>query len=412
MIKTITNTTFTIGLISVLNFVLITLVSNILYKEGVTEMGLIVLGISFIVMINNLVGGSSLVYLASRISLFTLLVVSYSWAIISSILMGAILYIFDLVPNDYIIWVIIIGFLECIFSIHNQIYIGKEDMKTHNLLKLSHKIVQVLIFVLIGITIQNFVLSLFISYLLLLLFSFIKIMKYNDSYNLNEPKKVFLKAFNYGFQIQSSNIIQLVNYRFLYFIIEKTMGSALGIFIVAVQLSESLWIPSKALAIIQYGKVSNEKNEDEKRSLSLKFLKISFIATFLLTIILLLIPDSLILFVFGKSISGTKPVILALSIGVLAISVAQSFSHYLSGKGLYYYLFRASLIGLITLLVSSLFLLSNYQLIGAGIATSLSYLFSTLYLGRCFIKESNSTITDFKISNSDVKSLIGLFKAK
>tara|TARA_B110000902_G_scaffold55625_1_gene64731 strand:- start:1069 stop:2307 length:1239 start_codon:yes stop_codon:yes gene_type:complete len=410
VIKTITNTTFTIGAISVLNFVLITLVSNFLLKEGVTEMGLIVLGISFIVMISNLVGGSSLVYLASRESLFTLLVVSYSWAIVSSILMGAVLYIFDLVPSEYIFWVILIGFLECIFSIHNQIYIGKEDMKTHNSLKLFHKIIQVLLFIIIGISIHNFILSLVISYLILLLFSFYKIAQLNDYYQVNEPKKVFLKAFKYGFQIQSSNIIQLINYRFLYFIIEKSMGSVLGIFIVAVQLVESLWIPSKALAIIQYGKVANEKKEENKKSLSLKFMKLSFIATFVLTIILLLIPDSFILFVFGKSISGTKPIILALSIGVISISVAQSFSHYLSGKGLYFYLFRASAIGLVTLLISSAFLFTDYQLIGAGLATSLSYLASTIYLGKSFMKESNSKLKDFLINKSEFKSLISLFK--
>lgn len=410
MIKTITNTTFTIGVISALNFVLITLVSNFLLKEGVTEMGLIVLGISFIVMISNLVGGSSLVYLASRESLFTLLVVSYSWAIVSSILMGAVLYIFNLVPSEYISWVILIGFLECIFSIHNQIYIGKEDMKTHNSLKLFHKIIQVLLFIIIGISIHNFVLSLVISYLILLLFSFYKMAQLNDYYQVNEPKKVFLKAFKYGFQIQSSNIIQLINYRFLYFIIEKSMGSVLGIFIVAVQLAESLWIPSKALAIIQYGKVANEKKEENKKSLSLKFMKLSFIATLVLTIILLLIPDSFILFVFGKSISGTKPIILTLSIGVISISVAQSFSHYLSGKGLYFYLFRASVIGLVTLLISSAFLFTDYQLIGAGLATSLSYLASTIYLGKSFMKESNSKLKDFLINKSEFKSLISLFK--
>lgn len=409
MIKTISNTTFTIGAISVLNFVLITLVSNFLFKEGVAEMGLIVLGISFIVMINNLVGGSSLVYLASRESLFTLLIVSYSWAVVSSLLMGMILFIFNLVPYEYLFWVILIGFLECLFSIHNQIYIGKEDMKSHNSLKLFHKIIQIILFVLIGITIRNFIISLLISYVFMLIFSFYKMIQINDSYKVNEPKNVFKKAFNYGFQIQSSNIIQLINYRFLYYIIEKTMGDVLGIFIVAVQLAESLWIPSKALAIIQYGKVANEKSEEFKKSLSFKFMKISFLATLILTIILLLLPDSFILFVFGKSITGTKPIILALSMGILAISVAQSFSHYLSGKGLYHYLFKASVIGLITLLVSSMLMFTKYQLIGAGLATSLSYLASTLYLGRSFIKESSSTLKDFVISKADIVNIKSLF---
>ena len=139
MIKTITNTTFTLGTIAVMNFILVATVSKILLKEGVSEMGLIVLGISFIVMINNLVGGSSLVYLASRKSIKSLLKISYSWAIISSLFMSAILYVFDLAPREYIIWILVIGFFECVFSIHNQLFIGKEKMKFHNSLKLIQK---------------------------------------------------------------------------------------------------------------------------------------------------------------------------------------------------------------------------------------------------------------------------------
>ena len=373
-------------------------------------MGLIVLGISFIVMINNLVGGSSLVYLASRESLFTLLTVSYSWAIVSALLMGAILFIFDLVPREYIYWVILIGFLECIFSIHNQIYIGKEDMKTHNSLKLFHKIIQVILFVIIGISIHNFVFSLLISYLIMLAFSFYRMSQLTTKYQVKEPKQVFKKAFKYGFKIQSSNIIQLINYRIIYYFIKKYFGDALGIFIVAVQLAESLWIPSKALAIIQYGKVANEKSEESKKSISLKFMKISFLATLVLTLILLLIPDSFILFVFGKSISGTKPIIMALSIGVIAISIAQSFSHYLSGKGLYHYLINASVVGLITLLISSSLLFTAYPLIGAGLATSFSYLASTIYLGKSFMKESKTKLKDFLIKKSDVSSVIRIIR--
>lgn len=412
MIRTVTNTTFTLGIISLLNFSLVAIVSNFLGKEGVAEMGLIVLGISFILMINNVVGGSSMVYLSSRKSIFTLLIISYGWALFSTGFMGIILYWFALVPIDYIEWILIIGFFECIFSIHNQFFIGKEMMKSHNFLKLIQKVSQVVLFLLIAISIQNFVFSLFLSYLIVLVLSVTHISKIVTDFRLEAPGKTFKVAFNYGLQIQASNIVQLLNYRLLYFFIEKTMGSVLGIFIVAVQLSESLWIPSKALAIIQYGKVANEEKNKEHNMISFLFLKLSVVITLFLLIVLLLIPESWILQLFGKDISGTKPIILGLSLGVMSIAIAQTFSHYLSGKGKYSYLVKSALLGLLPLVLFGWWIVNEFGLVGAGVATSISYLISCIYLGNSFLKESGSSVRDFVISKEDVKSALSMVRRK
>ena len=411
MIKTITNTTFTLAAISVLNFLLITIVLRTLGRVGTADMGLIVLGISFIVMISNIIGGSSLVYFTSRESNFTLLVISYSWAIFSTVLMGVILYLFELVPMQFVWFVILIGLFECIFSIHNQLFIGKQDMKNHNFLKLVQKVIQLVVFVLMEITIHNFVISLLISYVIILIFSFTKTYRSITDYTLVNPKLLFEKSFRYGFQIQSSNIVQLLNYRLLYFFIEKTMGkSALGLFSIAVQLSESLWIPSKALSIIQYGKVSNERVEKKKTLISVQFMKLSFAITIVLTAILLLLPYPFLVSIFKEGILGVKPVILSLSIGILSIAMSLSFSHYLSGRGLYHYLIKGSVIGLVTLLISGYLLIENYGLIGAGLATSFSYLSSSIYLGIIFMKESDTSLKDFLINKSEVNNVMSLLK--
>lgn len=411
MIKTITNTTFTLAAISVLNFLLITLVLRTLGRVGTADMGLIVLGISFILMISNIIGGSSLVYFTSRESNFTLLIISYLWAVFSTVLMGTILYIFQLVPMEFVWFVIFIGFFECIFSIHNQLFIGRQDMRNHNFLKLVQKVIQLGIFVLMEITINNFVISLLISYLIILIFSFTKTYKSLTDFSLENSRLLFKKAFKYGFQIQSSNIVQLLNYRLLYFFIEKTMGkSVLGLFTIAVQLSESLWIPSKALSIIQYGKVSNERIEKNKTVISIQFMKLSFVITIVLTSILLLLPYPFLVGIFKEGILGVKPVILSLSVGILSIAMALSFSHYLSGKGLYHYLIKGAVVGLVTLLISGWILIDYYGLIGAGLATSFSYLASSIYLGRIFMQESQTSLKDFIIKKSEVTSLISLLK--
>jgi len=410
LIKTISNTTFTLALISLINFVLVALVSNNLGENGVAVMGLVVLGISFIVMISNLVGGSALVYLSSRKPIFSLLLVSYLWAIFSAIFMGTVLWFFELVPNQFVFWTIAIGFMECLFSIHNQIFIGKEQLKTHNSLKLTQKGVQLLTFLILGVTLQNFIISLVLSYVLSLFLSFVALKKNIRFQHRIELFTVFKTSFVYGFQIQLSNIIQLLNYRLIYFFIGKSMGGVLGIFIVAVQLAESLWIPSKALAIIQYGKVSNEKKSQKKSELTVSFIHLSFLITSVAIVILWMVPNEWILSLFGKDISGTKPIIYALSLGVMSVALSQSFSHYLSGTGQYKHLLIAALVGLAPIILFGKYAVINYQLIGAGIITSLSYTFSCIYLGIVFYKSSGIKLKDILILKTSFLETFKLLK--
>ncbi|MDB9931888.1 polysaccharide biosynthesis C-terminal domain-containing protein [Flavobacteriales bacterium] len=410
MIKTISNTAFSLGIIAVLNFILITLVYRTLGSAGSEQMILIVLGISFVVLMNNMIGGAALVYLTPRKSVYSLLSISYLWAIASVIVVGSILYILELVPMEFFYYVMLISVLECVFSIHNQVLIGKKKIVNHNLLKILQKVIQLTCFIVLGITIQNFVVAIVISYLFVLILS-VYFVKYHVNFKEKDSlKELFTTSIKYGFDIQSSNVVQLLNYRLLYYFIEKTMGTALGLYGLAVQLSESLWIPSKALAIIQYSELSNEIIEEKRKQLSLSFVKASFVITSVLLAILLLIPNSLFLFVFKKDVEGINEIILALSLGVLSIAVNQIFAHYLSGKGIYKYNVRASIIGFIVVVSLGWFAITNYGLIGAGIVTSLSYFLSSFYLAVIFVRESKSKLSDFFIRKEDVTRVVGIFK--
>ena len=412
MIKTITNTTFTLGIIAILNFIIITLIYRTLGQSGAETMILIVLGISFIIMINNIIGGAALVYLTPRKSVFSLLSLSYLWSILSVCSVGLALFLLELVPVKFFYLTLLIGFFECIYSINNQILLGKKEIKKHNVLKISQKLLQLLIFLYLGITIQNFAQALLISYLIILILSFYYVKPHIISKTKDKLKDLFTISFKYGFDIQSSNLVQLLNYRLLYYIIERTMGSALGLYGLAVQLTESLWIPSKALSIIQYSELSNEESEKKQKKLSLSFLKFSMVITFVLLVILLLIPNSVFLFIFKKDIEGINFIILSLSIGVLSIAANQIFAHYFSGKGIYKYNLRASIVGFVIVASLGWIFIKNYGLIGAGIITSFSYFASSLYLGLVFMKDTKFIASDFIITKSDINIVAKILREK
>ena len=382
------------------------LISNELGKAGVTTMGLIVLGISFIVMISNIVGGATLVYAVPRYSVKTILIISYTWAIVSTFIMGGVLFFLELVPTHFIWWTITLGFIECLFTINNQVLMGKKEIKNYNTSRLIQKLGLLILFISLGITLENYVLSILISSSVAYIYSSVLVSKHIKAATKENILPLTKKLFGYGLQDQSSNIVQLLNYRLVYIFIEKSMGEVLGIYIVAVQLAESLWIPSKALATIQYSTLVNETNKRVQQKLSLDFLKLSFIITLLFLTILLLIPESFIGDIFGKDFTGSKEIVFTLSIGIISIACYSMFNHYFSSIGIFRYNLYASLAGFVIVASLGWWFIDSYQLVGAGIISSIAYLTTTLVMGWLFFRKTEFKLLDFVTWNINLKKLL------
>ena len=114
MIKNIVGTVFTRFINALISFIVIIIISQKFGAEGTGTIGLILLGITIIVMINNFVGGSALVYLVPRYDLYRLLVPSYIWALTTSIPVAILLSITKLIPYEFTYHVML---LSLIFSL-------------------------------------------------------------------------------------------------------------------------------------------------------------------------------------------------------------------------------------------------------------------------------------------------------
>ena len=369
-------------------------------------MGLIVLGISFIVMISNIIGGATLVYAVPRYSVKTILLISYAWATAATFIMGGILFFLELVPLHFIWWTIALGFIECLFTINNQVLMGKKEIKNYNTSRLIQKLGLLILFISLGVTLENYVFSMLVSSSIAYIYSYILVSKHIKSATKENFIPLTKKLFGYGLQDQSSNIVQLLNYRLVYIFIEKSMGEVLGIYIVAVQLAESLWIPSKALATIQYSTLVNETNKKIQQKLSLDFLKLSFMVTLVFLIVLLFIPESFIGDIFGKDFTGSKEIVFTLSVGILSIACYSMFNHYFSSIGIFRYNLYASLAGLLIVVSLGWWFINTYQLIGAGIISSLAYLTTTLVMGYLFFRKTEFKLSDFFTWNIKLKKLL------
>lgn len=416
MLKKILQTTGSRVIITLLNFIILIVNTNALKKEGVGTISLLILGIAIIAIINEFVGGSALIYLIPRYDLFKLFLPSYIWAFMASTIGFFIFKIFNLVPSNYIYHVFFLSLINSYNSINFLILLGKEKINEYNIISVFQVLSLLLslicfIYLLNKIEVLSYVFSLYIAYSLTFILSFLRIKRFIKVSDLIEIKKILKQIFKYGILVQVANLIQLFNYRLNYYFIEFFIGRAsLGLYSAGTQLSEGLWIVGRSVSTIQYTRISNIRNPEYAKRLTLSFLKFTLIITTILLTILLLLPSSVFSFIFSEDFKNIKPVILSLSAGIISIAVSLMFSHYFSGIGKIYINTIGSGIGFVFTLICGLILIPKYHLIGAGITASVSYFMMTLFHFLMFIKISKAKIRDFIITADDYRLFISEIK--
>ncbi|MBP7497469.1 MAG: polysaccharide biosynthesis C-terminal domain-containing protein, partial [Bacteroidales bacterium] len=260
--------------------------------------------------------------------------------------------------------------------------------------------------------IDIYIYSLYVSYSVAFIFSFIYLVKEIKDFRIENLLKTAGSIIRYGGFVQLSNILQLLNYRLAYYIIDFYQGKVLlGIFTLGVQLSEGLWLLSKSAATVQYSKISNTKDKLYIKNFTNKLVKITFFSTLLLLIPLLLLPEAFFISVFGREFGDARFVLLYMSPGILAVAVNSMFSHYFSGTGRHHYNTIGSAIGLAVTLGVGLILIPRYALTGAAFTASVSYFCSFIFQLLVYKNITKSGLIDFMPVKSDLYYIIGKIKS-
>ena len=408
MLKKIIGTAGSRIIIAMITFSIVVINARMLGSEGVGEIALIVLGITIILLISNFVGGGALVYLIPRYDPFKLIVPAYAWAFLSSVIGAYFLSYFKLIPVDYTKHVLFLSLFQALGATNLTFLLGKEKIKQYNLISVLQFVILILTLILFiyglgRVEVLSYVYALYAAYTLTFVVSFIAIKKFIKITNFDKFDEVLIQVFKYGSYVQLANLLQLMNYRLGYYIIEKYLGKAsLGIFDVGNKVSEGLWLMGKSVAMVQYSKISNNDNLIYAQDLTIRFLKFVFVITFLMLVVLLLLPDSFFMFVFGKDFTGLNKVVQSLAIGILSMSVPMILSHFFSGTGKHYHNTISSGIGLVLTLIFGFTLIPTMGIIGAGITASISYFFSAFYQLIVFIRITGTGISQLLIRKQDV----------
>jgi O-antigen/teichoic acid export membrane protein len=98
-----------------------------------------------------------------------------------------------------------------------------------------------------------------------------------------------------------------------------------------------------------------------------------------------------------------RPILFSLSIAVLELSYFTIINHYFTGIGLNKLNIFGSVIGNVTTVISGILLVPVLGSVGAGIATSISYLIMLIYLVYQFKKQSNTKFRELVPSIGSLK---------
>lgn len=394
MVKRITYTLLTRGAVALALLLNLVLCSRFLGSEVLGQISLLILNMAIIHTVSEIYTGSSMVYFIPRVNFKGLYLRGFVWILFCVPILSLVFYLASPLLRPLVLHLVILAFLSAISNFHTYLVLGREAIRSYNLLVFFQPLsaVAVLcmaIFYLHWHTINAALLALYISYsgsVIISLFLLASLEHKLDK-DLRPSWREILKR---GFVNQLANLAHLLSNRYNYYVIAGISTAMVGVLSSGTSLIESVWTVSAAISPLVLAKVANSSGGREEARLSLQLARLSLLLSAIAVLILLFIPVSFFTEILGEDFAAVKQVMLLLSPGVLALSFSSVLSHYYSGLGRQRVLLSANGLGLIVTLLSSYFLISRYGLSGACITASLAYVTQCLVLTLVFWREGRA----------------------
>lgn len=374
---------------AVISLLIVVVSGQMLGAEVLGEISLFIVAVTIINLVGGFAGGAALVYLIPRNRLLGLFMISQLWAGISGLFTTCFLFLIGAFPQNLVWHVMLLGIVGSLNQNNLSVLLANQRIKAHNLLTLLQSVL--MIGFLMGFTflykidtILAYILSMYASYLPVLFLSWMLAGKGTQTGKVS-PSQALKVLFGYGSLVQVSSILALLTYRLTYYYTEAWLGfAALGLLSVAAQISEAVWILPKSIALVQFSKISNLKNDADSAHLTLFLGVITSVFTLLALSVLVFLPDQVYTFIFGKDFYGVGAVVRIFAPGIFAMSLNIILSHYFSGTGKIIFNLVGSAIGLLTVAICGSIFIKNGNISHAAMVSTFGYAVNFIFAWLCF----------------------------
>lgn len=286
--------------------------------------------------------------------------------------------VFPSVPISLLMLGFVIFPVSLLLSYGISVLQGQEDFKRFNLITLISPTVTLLMSVFSLIVFDLGVFSVVVAYLigqvvgLFLLFISTRV-NYSGKYTGSAPEQK--KLLRYGWKAHFGNIMAFVNYRADIFLVNFLIGPvATGIYVIAVQFAEKLWMLSQAASIVLLPRLSSMSDEVGRRhQLSLRAGWITGVLTFIASLLLIVLLYFFLEPIFGSEYQPAFVPFLWLLPGIVLGATSRIYSNTIAAAGKPEWNMYASILVVTVNVAGNLILIPELGLKGAAIATSIAY---------------------------------------
>ena len=215
----------------------------------------------------------------------------------------------------------------------------------------------------------------------------------------------------FGFIPMLTVIMMEINYKADVLMLDyfKIPKADIGVYTLGVSLAQRIWMIPDALKDILLSKLAGGKNESEVCKIS----RISFLVTIIFILGMFIFGKPFVWLIYGKEFTGAYSVILVISLGILGMVFYKMIYSYNVVNG--HKNINFALLGGAALLniIINLVLIPKYGILGAGMASTVSYMLCGIGFLLYFTKKTGVQLKEMIIINrNDVYLLKSLFKNK
>ncbi|GAB2964106.1 hypothetical protein GCM10027048_36800 [Hymenobacter coalescens] len=373
--------------VAVLNFAVVMLTTRNLGAAGRGQVSLFVTDMALSLLFIGLLGGSSLIYLAPRRSVWHLLLPALTWATVVAAVGSAAIWLWRDTGLVYAAHLFGVSWLQAAFSITTLLLLGRRREQAFNYLNLAQAglLVALLLALFAGLQLRvvpAYWWACYPAFGLPLLLGVALLLRLPDPWRWapGELRAVVHELAQHSRGAHLANILSFLNYRLSYYFLAALAGAgAVGVLSVSVALAEAIWLIPRSAAQMQYVDLVHADDKTAQAAALARTARLVLLATGGAVLTLVLIPSPVLTAVFGREFGATRPLLALLAPGVLAFSLNMLLSSYFAGLAAYRINNLGTTIGLGVTLAGAL-LIPRFGAAGAALGTTLSYFASTAWL--------------------------------
>ncbi len=381
------------SLILLLNFAVLVLTTQLWGDEGRGAVAIFIADLSLISIFANVFTGSSVSYFFSRLGTSKLFTAAYLW----SFIVAAIGALVSLIMGNITVapFLFTAAALMGLMAFHNSLFVGGQKISYYNLITVLQPAFLLLCMVSCHLLWPQlgyycYFYGQTVSLLLMLLLCGFLRRKMKVRLNWDFDTSCNRQMLSFGWKTELSSLLQFFNYRLTYYMLDYFVSrGSVGVFSIGVTIAEAIWIVSRSMSMVQFSNVLKQGNTLQSRRETMTLALISLGVSAACIALVLPMPTSLFVFVFGPEFGGVKRVVLLLAPGILAIAFSNVLGNYFSAIRHLNVLIVKSAVGLVFTLGLSLWLIPKWQIDGACMVNTASYVISSVVLLSYFLSKNS-----------------------